>query len=183
MTFSVETLNLLIGLGTVVLQLGTLFLFFVFLFEKKFPVLDEVGETVRAWAFPVGAILTLGSTLMSLYYSEVLGFAPCGLCWLQRVFFFPQVVLFFIAWKKRDRNIALYSIVLSVFGAVVALYQHLLQMGMTSKLPCPAVSINADCAEITFLQFGYITFPLVSFTLFVFLILLMLFVKEKKTTQ
>ena len=36
-------------------------------------------------------LLTLGATAMTLYYSEVLGFAPCGWCWVQRVFLWPQV--------------------------------------------------------------------------------------------
>ena len=87
---------------------------------------------------------------------------------------------FALALRKRDSNIADYSIALSIAGGAAALYQHYLQMGGTSVLPCPASSSEAvDCAVRFVFEFGYITFPMMALTLFAFLIVLMLFVRKR----
>ena len=81
------------------------------------------------------------------------------------------------AWK-RDAYMAEYSIILSVFGGVIALYQHVLQMMPGSGLPCPAT--GPSCAMRILFEFGYITFPLMAFTVFAFLVIVMLFVRERR---
>lgn len=83
-----------------------------------------------------------------------------------------------MAFWKRDLYIAEYSIALSFFGAGVALYQHVLQMIPNSGLPCPAV--GSSCAQRLLFEFGYVTFPLLAFTLFSFLITLMLLVRTRR---
>lgn len=95
---------------------------------------------------------------------------------------YPQAVLFAIALFIKDAKAALYSIWLSVFGAGIALYQHYLQMGGHDVLPCPA-SGAGDCAKRFLFEFGYVTFPLVAFSLFVFLIVLMLFVRRRARAE
>lgn len=178
---AVETLNLLLGYGTLVLQIVAFFFFALFLVRSRIPDLEEVAAFLEKWGLWIAFVLALGGTAMSLFYSEVLGFAPCTWCWWQRVFLYPQVILFGLAAIKNDRRIADYSIGLSVAGSIVALYQHYLQMGGSSIVPCPATLAQAtDCAERFFFQFGYITFPLMCFSLFVFLIVLMLFVRKSE---
>jgi disulfide bond formation protein DsbB len=88
------------------------------------------------------------------------------------------VVIFFLAALMKDTKASVYAIWLSVFGALVSLYQHYLQMGGTSTLPCPA-SGEGDCAKRFIFEFGYITFPLIAFTAFVFIIILMLYVRRQ----
>jgi len=97
----------------------------------------------------------------------------------QRVFLYPQIFSFIVALSKQDRRIADYSIALSVPGFVIALYQHYLQMGGTSVIPCPATADKAvDCAVRFLFEFGYITYPLMAATAFAFLIITMLFVRK-----
>ena len=38
-------------------------------------------------------IVALGSSLAVLYIGEVLGQAPCNLCWFQRAFMFPLAIV------------------------------------------------------------------------------------------
>ena len=97
---------------------------------------------------------------------------------MQRVFLWPQVILFLLALWKNDRSVADYSIGFSILGGIAALYQHYLQMGGGALIPCPA-SGAGDCAQRILFEFGYITFPLMSATLFAFLIVLMLFVRKR----
>jgi disulfide bond formation protein DsbB len=174
---SVENLNFLVGLGTLAIQGATLLLLVVFLLRKKSKSLMTLAGILRDTGLLIAFLLFLFSTGASLYYSDVLGFIPCGLCWLQRVFIFPQTVLFLIAIFKKDKGIAIYSIALSIFGAIVALYQHYLQVGGTSILPCPATVQAVECSKRILFEFGYITFPLVAFSVLAFAIVLMLFVR------
>lgn len=177
--YPVEAINHWLALIVLAVEvMGAAFLALYFL-RKKFPDLEDAAVLLARWGLWLGFFLTLSGTAISLFYSEVLGFAPCGLCWLQRVFLYPQVVLFALALWKRDRSIAAYSIALSVFGTLIALYQHYLQMGGTDVLPCPAAPGASDCAQRFLFEFGYMTYPLMTVSLFAFLIILMLFVRER----
>lgn len=175
---SVETLNYLLGLATLAMQIVGLGFLALYFLQERFSDLRDITGLLSRWGIWLGLLSTLGATAMTLYYSEILGFTPCGWCWVQRVFLWPQVVLFALALYKRDRLAADYSIALSVFGAAAALYQHYLQMGGNALIPCPA-SGAGDCAQRFMFEFNYITFPLMAATLFGFLILLMLFVRNR----
>jgi len=179
--YPIEFYNFWLAVGTVAMQVVGVALFAVFFLRKKFPMLNDIAAPLEKWGLWKAFGLTLAGSALTLFYSEILGIPPCGWCWIQRVFLYPQVLLFAIAAWKGDRRIADYSIVLSVFGGAAALYQHYLQMGGTSVIPCPATSQQAvDCAVRFLFEFNYITFPFMSFTLFAFLIVLMLFVRGKK---
>lgn len=134
---------------------------------------ERIGALVARFAVPFSLLAVTVSTVMTLVYSEYFGIVPCSLCWLQRVALYPQVFLFAIAWKVKDKTVALYAISLSVFGMLVALYQHYLQMGGGSILPCPA-SGEADCGKRFMFEMGYITYPLSAFSLFALITVVML---------
>ena len=169
---SLETLNTLIGTATVLAQIATLGLIALyFMREPKFEKLLVRGALLISFLFATFGVV------MSLVYSEYFGIIPCGLCWLGRIFLYPQAIMFAIASWKRDANIAFYSIALSVCGLLVSLYHHNLQMGGASVLPCPA-SGAGDCAQRFLFEYGYVTFPLVGATSFALLIALMLFVRR-----
>ena len=176
--YPVETTNYILALGTLAMQVVGVGFLAVYFLQKKFPDLADIGSLIERWGMWKAFALTVGGSALTLFYSEILGFAPCGLCWLQRVFLYPQVVLLGLALYKKDKNIVDYSIALSVAGGIVALYQHYLQMGGEAVLPCPATGPSLDCASRFLFEFGYITFPLMSATLFAFLIVLMLFVRR-----
>ena len=176
---SVETLNYLLALGTLAMQLLGAGFFALYFLQNKFTDLQDIAALLSRSGLWLAFLLTLGATAMTLYYSEVLGFAPCGWCWVQRVFLWPQVLLFAIALYREERAAADFSIAFSVFGGIAALYQHYLQMGGQALVPCPA-SGAGDCAQRILFEFGYITFRLMAATLFAFLIVLMLFVRKSR---
>ena len=178
----IEISNFLLAAGTLVLQLITLFLLALYVASRgdvRTHVRTSVlTRTLSRYGVSVAFITVFGVTSISLLYSEVFGFAPCSLCWLQRAFLYPQVVILGIAlWRKR-RDVADYIIGLSVFGAVIALYQHYLQMGGAELGACLTTGAEVDCAKLIIFELVYITFPLMAFTVFAFLIVLMLFVRR-----
>lgn len=126
---------------------------------------------------PVAFFVTLGMSALALFFEYAGGFEPCMLCWWQRIFMFPQVILLGIAWFRRDSNIVLYSLALSVIGLLVGMYNYSL-LFVPSLAPCVAAGVS--CTKIYFLEFGYITFPMWGITGFLLLIALMLAEKYKR---
>ncbi len=167
----VETLNYILALGTLTLQVVTAGFLVAYIFRI------DIGIPISRFGLWIGFTLTFFGGLINFYYSDVLGFAACWHCWVQRIFFTSQAVLFAVALWKKDRSIADYSIALSCFGLIDALYHHTLQVFPGAGLPCPAT--GPSCSQITFLEFGYITYPLMAASAFAFLIIVMLFVRRR----
>jgi len=149
---------------------------FLHLFSNKIKnnlfFFNNILNFFKKQALLLAFLITLLATTLSLIYSEYLGVQPCGLCWLQRIFLYPQVILFAVAYIKNDFKIFIYSFYLSIIGAVIAFYHELLQLGYSELIPCPVVQNFIDCAKPAFLEYGFVTFPLASLTVFLFLIFL-----------
>ena len=165
----------------IILILFYLFLIFNFIFRNRMQNFKNNFFLYRFFRFSaffkkqallLAFLATLLATTLSLIYSEYLGVPPCGLCWLQRIFLYPQVILFAVAYIKNDFKIFIYSFYLSIIGAVIAFYHELLQLGYSELIPCPVVQNFIDCAKPAFLEYGFVTFPLASLTVFLFLIFL-----------
>lgn len=176
--FSVPDINYFLALGAVLGQILTIALLFIFTMRSRMPSLAGIAESIGKRGLLIGLLVSILATVIVLFYSDVLGFEPCPLCWWQRIFLFPQVILFGMAFWKKDAYIVEYSIVLSIFGFGVALYQHALQMMGEGSLPCPATGVS--CAQRILFEFGYVTFPMLAVTGFAFLIVLMLFVRARR---
>lgn len=169
----VSTLNFYLALGTILLQVAIVALIVDWYFSKG----KYVWKLIAPYVLPIAFLMTLLSSGMTLLYSEILGFLPCGLCWLERVFLYPQVLMTGIALvRKETKAIYEYGIVLSLVGAIISLYHHYLQTGGVEFLPCPAS--GGDCSKRILYEFDYVTFPLMAFTMFAFLIVIFFFARK-----
>jgi disulfide bond formation protein DsbB len=124
-------------------------------------------------------VSSIGGVATTLLYSEVFGFVPCSLCWLQRVALYPQAILVLTAFKFKDTTyFPRYGMALSIFGLVVAVYHYIYQslpqeLHTAGLVPCLADG-TADCSQKIMEVFGFVTFPFLSGVLFFFLIVLYL---------
>lgn len=120
------------------------------------------------FAFIVAVVATLGS----LFYSEVAQYEPCKLCWFQRIFMYPQVVLLGLFLDRKDKVAIIRPvIVLSIIGAVIALYHYYLQLSPAGAfVPCSTVGISVSCTTREFTNLGYITIPMMAFSAFILII-------------
>jgi disulfide bond formation protein DsbB len=172
----------ILGIGTLVLEVGIIVVIILVFLSVKNATPSPVVELLRRYALPLIFIFSLAGSVLTLVYSEIFGFAPCGLCWLQRVMLYPLVLLSGIALLKKDaKEVYDYIIGLSIPGALLAFYQHYLQLGGGSFLPCPASPGAADCAQRIIFEFGHITFPYMAFVLFTSMILLSFLARRKGT--
>jgi disulfide bond formation protein DsbB len=158
---------------TVIAQIVVIFLLVTFLIKNKTTqkIRSLIGNHAILFAFVVALVCMLGS----LFYSEIAHFTPCKLCWYQRILMYPQVLLLGLAYAKKDKHIAIYSILLSSLGAVIAFYHYLIQIGTIGEiLPCTAVGYSVSCAEKFVMTYGYITIPMMSLTGFILILFLFL---------
>ena len=109
-------------------------------------------------------LIATGSMLGSLYYSEIVHYAPCSLCWYQRIAGYPLVAILLIAAVRRDRNVRVYALPLVLIGGLIAAYQYLLgYLPTTEILGC---SIDVSCTERYIWEFGFVDFPFMSLVSF-----------------
>jgi len=69
-------------------------------------------------------ILAAGATLGSLFFSEVMGLKPCVLCWYQRIFMYPLVVILLVGMFPLDNRVVRYALPLAVIGWLFAIYHY-----------------------------------------------------------
>lgn len=172
-------LNTYIPYGVLLTFIIVIILYILYFTKLRNNPNSKLAIQIKNIALPVAFFLTLFGTIISLIYSDYLGEAPCGLCWLQRIFIFSQVILYMVAYLRNDLKIFSYTIWLSIVGGVIALYHSWLQLGYSDLIPCPVTPGLVDCAKPTFLAFGFVTVPFSSLMIFLVLIFLSLIVSEK----
>ena len=131
-------------------------------------LLDLVWSTSRHVALLAAWVATCGS----LFFSEVLGWPPCELCWFQRILMYPLAVILAVAILRRDEGVHLYVLPFSVVGIGVSLYHHLLIK--TNWFPPPSCASGVP-GNVDFLNwFGFVTIPFLALIAFVTITLAML---------
>ena len=101
------------------------------------------------------------SAMGSLFFSYVMEFAPCVLCWYQRIFLFPLVIILAVGLFPFDKNVVKYALPLAIAGWLTALYHTLLYAEIIpeSIQPC---SQGVSCTEEYIDLFGFLTIPMLS---------------------
>lgn len=159
-TLVVTTFTLL---SHIVLVFGGL----LFVVEEKFRTL--VYRFVNKYILTLLFGASLSALIGSLAYSNIVGFPPCELCWIQRIFMYPQVVLSGMALWRKDKNIVSYLLPLSILGGIVALYHSLTHLGIGDGV-VGCTSALGDCGKLYVHEYGYVTIPLMSLSIFIYLI-------------
>ena len=172
----VEIINKILSLGTIGLQLVIILLITNLLFLRNQN--NKVLLFFKKYTFYLGFLVALGAVMLSLFYSEIVGYPPCELCWIQRIFLYPQLVLFSMELYKRERSIIDFSIVFAVFGSITSIYHVYIENGGSSSLGCaaltPASTNQVSCAIRYIYEFGYVTMPIMALTLSLFIISILL---------
>ncbi|HMS22890.1 MAG TPA: disulfide bond formation protein B [Candidatus Levybacteria bacterium] len=164
-----------LGLGTLLLDIGiviALIVFFAARLSRKKSIFTRVSEFLYKNSLLLAFLIAGSATLSSLFLSEIALFPPCELCWYQRIFMYPQVVILGVGSFLNDKMAKLYALVLSIIGFVIALYHILLQF-FPGILPCS--DEIANCTLKQFEYFGYITIPVMSASAFAAIIVILIF--------
>lgn len=114
----------------------------------------------------VAWIVAVAASLGALFIGEVVGQAPCSLCWHQRAFMFPLAVLLAVASFRSDSGAWLYALPLAAIGAAIAGFHSLLYAGLIPEgiQPC---SQGPSCASADMIILGMLPLPYLSLAAFV----------------
>lgn len=172
MDIYIETINKILSLGTIFLQTVILFILINFIFYRNRE--NQVLIFFKKYTFHLGFLVALGAVLLSLFYSDVVGYPPCELCWIQRIFLYPQLILFGMELYKKERAIVDFSIVFAILGSLTSIYHIYVEGGGTKGLSCAdPTSGGISCAVRYIYEFGYITMPIMALTLSLFIIVIL----------
>lgn len=124
------------------------------------------------WLLVAAWVIALAGTAGSLFFSEVMGYPPCSLCWYQRIALYPVVAVIAVGVWLADRRSAIYAMPLAVAGLAAAAYHNLLYYGVipTELQPC---SEGTPCTAVQLELLGFITIPLMSLASFAIVTMLL----------
>jgi disulfide bond formation protein DsbB len=124
-------------------------------------------------------LLVSVSTTISVFFSSVLEYEPCVLCWYQRICLFPLIFIFAAGlFPVFDKSVIKYALPLTIAGGLTAFYHTLLYAGIIpeSIQPC---SQGVSCTEKYIELFGFVSIPMLSFFAFSTLVALLLILKRR----
>ena len=135
---------------------------------------EQSGWTLIFACWMIAMVATLGS----LFFSNVMGLKPCLLCWYQRIFMYPLVLLFIAGMFPLDRSVVRYTLPITVVGWGFAVYHYLLYSGYIPEgmQPC---SEDVPCTKINLELMGFITIPMLSILSYTAIIVLLLILRSK----
>ncbi len=168
-----DTFNLILSIGAICLQILTLVLILALIFT---PRTNPIRVFFKKYAFVFSFILAFSAVALSLFYSEIIGFPPCELCWVNRIFIYPLAILLGMELYKKDKMIVDQAIVLSLLSVLTSIFHIYIERGGKSSLPCasPDVVNQVSCATRYVYEFSYVTIPVMAFSAVFFILMLLI---------
>jgi len=132
------------------------------------------GELWAAW------VVALTATLGSLYFSQVANFVPCELCWFQRIFMYPLVIVLLVAALRRDVRVGVqYSFALPLIGILFSAYHIYIEENPSAE-PAACKVGSTSCATKWIDKFDYVTIPVLAATAFAAVLTLLAFAWSRR---
>lgn len=132
----------------------------------------EIEKKLKSYSLELSLGLASVATAGSLYFSNILKYEPCQLCWFQRIFMYPLILILGIGIMFEDDNVTDYALPLTMIGLPIAFYHSLIQRySQFHSAGCSVLSVSCS-TEYTF-HFGYITIPVMATTAFLGILILL----------
>ena len=142
---------------------------------------QTIQQLNKNWAILFSAwVLVTVSTLGSLFFSYIMEFAPCVLCWYQRICLFPLVIILATGLFPFEKRVIKYALPLAIAGWITAFYHNLLYSRIIPQdlQPC---SKGVSCTEKYIDLFGFLSIPMLSLISFSIIITLLVLLKRRIT--
>lgn len=133
----------------------------------------RVGKNALYLALIQAILATLGS----LYFSNILHYPPCVLCWYQRIAMFPLFLSLVVGILLKDKNTHLFILPPVLIGWTIAAYHNLLYYKIIPDDLAPC-STGVSCTTKFVEYFGFVTIPFLSFVAFSIILILMIIRKR-----
>lgn len=125
------------------------------------------GKADASWLLLFGSwLIALTATLGALFIGEVMGQAPCVLCWHQRIFMFPLAVILAIACLRSDMGVWRYALPLGLIGWSIAAFHMLQYVGVIPAALTPCTAGGPSCSGEGMTILGGVPIPALSLLAF-----------------
>lgn len=112
------------------------------------------------------SLLTAWSaTIGSLFFSEILHYPPCVLCWYQRICMYPLVIILSVGILRKNKDLPLYVLPFSIIGLLISIFHNLLYYEILPESAAPC-TLGISCTTKFIEYFGFITIPFLSMMAF-----------------
>lgn len=142
-------------------------------------MLKKIDKLVISYTNYLVWLIALFSLLGSLYFSEILHFPPCALCWYQRIAIYPLVLLVPVGIIRKDKNLPYYVLPLSVIGGLIAFFHNLLYYKVIPESAGPC-TLGVSCTTKYIEWLGFVSIPLLSLLAFIVITALMIYSIKRK---
>ena len=158
------TFELLFAMLSVATLLGTLFIGVARLAYSSQAWAKNTIDGFAPIALPLTAAITTTCMLGSLYFSEVVHYIPCRLCWFQRSMMYPLAIILVIATIRKIMSPALRVVIVSLatIGALISTYHWFEER--FPNLDSGVCDVKVPCSFVWFEQFGFVTLAFMAFT-------------------
>lgn len=100
----------------------------------------------------------------SLYFSDVKGYAPCVLCWYQRICMYSLIPILLVGYFRGDQKVYHFVTPIAGIGWLFALYHNLLYTEIIKNPELCSTGISCTSKYIEY--FGFVTIPFLSLAAF-----------------
>ncbi len=147
--------DLIVAIGTLILLVALIILVVAWLTDNPIAgwVADHAGIILR--------IVFAGAVIGSLIYSNYFDYAPCLLCWYQRLCIFPIAILLFTDDLRKSKLLQRQILLLSSAGFLIALFHNYISIFPQSGIDVCGTS-GVSCLNVYVSQFGFVTIPFMS---------------------
>lgn len=135
--------------------------------------MQQVKSFIVKNALYLALLQCIVALLGSLYFSNILNFPPCTLCWWQRIFIYPLIITLIIGILRKDSKVYQYVLPPALIGWCIALYHNLLYYKLIPDDLAPC-STGVSCTTKYVEYFGFVTIPFLAFCGFTVVVILML---------
>lgn len=157
-----ETFELFFSMLSVALLAGTFVVLVARISHSRSTAARTVVSAFAPWALPLAAAVTTTCALGSLYFSEIVNYKPCIMCWYQRTMMYPLAVILIVAALTKDKRVWRYAVPLAAIGITVSTYHWFLER--FPNLDAGVCSAEVPCEFVWFENFGFVTLSFMAFT-------------------
>jgi disulfide bond formation protein DsbB len=157
-----ETFELFFSMLSVALLAGTLVVLAARMLYSRSTSARTIVSAFAPWALPLAAAVTTTCALGSLYFSEIVNYKPCIMCWYQRTMMYPLAVILIVAAFTKDKKVWRYATPLATIGIIFSTYHWFLER--FPNLDAGVCDVEVPCEFVWFENFGFVTLPFMALT-------------------
>ena len=157
-----ETFELFFAMLSVALLAGTVVVLVTRLLSGSQSWAQNTLTAFSPFARPLATAVATTCMLGSLYFSEIVNYKPCRLCWFQRFMMYPLAIILIITLIRRTKSIWKFTVPLALIGGTISAYHWFLER--FPNLDAGVCDVKVPCEFVWLEHFGFVTLPFMAFT-------------------